>query len=40
MSIVLTAPSGAWAIEWAGKRFLNVRSDHPGQDGRVSGMID
>lgn len=25
MSIILTAPTGAWAIEWAGKRFLQVQ---------------
>jgi hypothetical protein len=26
LSIVLTAPAGAWAIEWAGKRLLNGTS--------------
>lgn len=26
MSIILTAPTGAWAIEWAGKRLLSVTS--------------
>lgn len=27
MSIILTAPPGAWAIEWAGKRLLHVQGN-------------
>lgn len=30
MSIVLTAPLGAWAISWAGKALLSVQSDNEG----------
>jgi len=34
MSIVLTAPTGAWAIAWAGNRFL-TREEHPQPEGEI-----
>lgn len=34
MSIVLTAPTGAWAIAWAGNRLL-TREEHPQPEGEV-----
>jgi len=34
MSIVLTAPTGSWAVAWAGNRFL-TREEHPQPEGEI-----